>query len=130
MNPIEELEIFDCPICHGTGVIEEENGWCLYVECLDCYSHTAELPYHNEEERQQAAQQAYQQSQQQATAPAPQPAAQQPQPETERPFVVKGEQETERSQQAKPVLNFQVPRQPRQTVQGQDITIPDFLKRR
>ena len=80
--------------------------------------------------QQQAAQQAYQQSQQQAAAPAPQPAAQQPQPETERPFVVKGEQETERSQQAKPVLNFQVPRQPRQTVQGQDITIPDFLKRR
>ncbi|MBR3262491.1 MAG: cell division protein FtsZ [Lachnospiraceae bacterium] len=80
--------------------------------------------------QQQAAQQAYQQPQQQATAPAPQPAAQQPQPETERPFVVKGEQETERSQQAKPVLNFQVPRQPRQTVQGQDITIPDFLKRR
>ncbi len=77
--------------------------------------------------QQQAAQQAYQQ---QAAAPAPQPAAQQPQPETERPFVVKGEQETERSQQAKPVLNFQVPRQPRQTVQGQDITIPDFLKRR
>ena len=80
--------------------------------------------------QQQAAQQAYQQPQQQATAPAPQPATQQPQPETERPFVVKGEQETERSQQAKPVLNFQVPRQPRQTVQGQDITIPDFLKRR
>ncbi len=80
--------------------------------------------------QQQAAQQAYQQSQQQATAPAPQPAAQQPQPETERPFVVKGEQEAERPQQAKPVLNFQVPRQPRQTVQGQDITIPDFLKRR
>ena len=43
---------------------------------------------------------------------------------------VKGEQEAERPQQAKPVLNFQVPRQPRQTVQGQDITIPDFLKRR
>ena len=80
--------------------------------------------------QQQAAQQAYQQPQQQAAAPAPQPAAQQPQPETERSFVVKGEQETERSQQAKPVLNFQVPRQPRQTVQGQDITIPDFLKRR
>ncbi|MBR3361717.1 MAG: cell division protein FtsZ [Lachnospiraceae bacterium] len=80
--------------------------------------------------QQQAAQQAYQQPQQQAAAPAPQQATQQPQPETERPFVVKGEQETERSQQAKPVLNFQVPRQPRQTVQGQDITIPDFLKRR
>ena len=84
----------------------------------------------NRNRPQQAAQQVYQQPQQQAAAPAPQPAAQQPQPETERPFVVKGEQETERPQQAKPVLNFQVPRQPRQTVQGQDITIPDFLKRR
>ena len=80
--------------------------------------------------QQQAAQQVYQQPQQPAAAPAPQQAAQQPQPETERPFVVKGEQEAERPQQAKPVLNFQVPRQQRQTVQGQDITIPDFLKRR
>ena len=83
----------------------------------------------NRNRPQPAAQQAYQQPQQ-AAAPAPQPAAQQPQPETERPFVVKGEHEAERPQQAKPVLNFQVPRQPRQTVQGQDITIPDFLKRR
>lgn len=84
----------------------------------------------NRNRPQPAAQQVYQQPQQQAAAPAPQQAAQQPQPETERPFVVKGEQEAERPQQAKPVLNFQVPRQPRQTVQGQDITIPDFLKRR
>ncbi len=83
----------------------------------------------NRNRPQPAAQQAFQQQpQQQAAAPAPQQAAQQP--ETERPFVVKGEQEAERNQQAKPVLNFQVPRQPRQTVQGQDITIPDFLKRR
>lgn len=81
----------------------------------------------NRNRPQPAAQQAFQQQPQQA-APAQQPAAQQP--ETERPFVVKGEQEAERGQQAKPVLNFQVPRQPRQTVQGQDITIPDFLKRR
>ena len=62
---------------------------------------------------------------------------QQAQVEPERPFVVKGEQqapaEPERvrpQQQSKPVLNFQVPRQPKTTVQEQDITIPDFLKRR
>ena len=61
----------------------------------------------------------------------------QAQVEAERPFVVKGEQqaaaEPERAkpqQQSKPVLNFQVPRQPKTTVQEQDITIPDFLKRR
>lgn len=82
--------------------------------------------------QQNAAQQVYQQQPQQQ-APAPQQQAPAPQqPETERPFVVKGEtaEQPERTQQAKPVLNFQVPRQPRTTVQGQDITIPDFLKRR
>ena len=62
---------------------------------------------------------------------------QQAQVEPERPFVVKGEQQaqaeperTRPQQQSKPVLNFQVPRQPKTTVQEQDITIPDFLKRR
>ena len=38
--------------------MQEENGWCLYVECLDCGCHTAELSFSNEEERQTAAQQA------------------------------------------------------------------------
>lgn len=32
MNPFEEIELQDCPCCHGTGVIEEEGGWCLYVQ--------------------------------------------------------------------------------------------------
>ena len=31
---------------------------------------------------------------------------------------------------AKPGLNFNVPRQPKQTVQEQDIRIPDFLKKK
>ena len=35
MNPFEEIELQDCPCCHGTGVIEEEGGWCLYVQCVD-----------------------------------------------------------------------------------------------
>ena len=86
----------------------------------------------NRNRPQASVQQAFQQQPQQqpAQAPAKERAAA-PQPETERPFVVKGETaEQERAPQSKPVLNFQVPRQPRQTVQGQDITIPDFLKRR
>ena len=48
----EDLELFDCPLCHGPGLLEEENGWCLYVQCLDCGCHTAALSYNSEEERQ------------------------------------------------------------------------------
>lgn len=58
MNPFEELDVFDCPVCHGPGLIQEENGWCLYVECLDCGTHTAELSYQSEEERMKVAKQA------------------------------------------------------------------------
>lgn len=58
MDIYKDIELFDCPICHGTGVLEEENGWCVYVTCLDCGSHTAELPYGSEEERLQMAKQA------------------------------------------------------------------------
>ena len=57
MQPFEDLELLDCPICHGPGRIEEENGWCLYVQCLDCGCHTAALTYNSEEERQTAARQ-------------------------------------------------------------------------
>ena len=55
MNPFDEIELQDCPYCQGTGVIEEEGGWCLYVQCVDCGRHTAELSYNNEEERMDAA---------------------------------------------------------------------------
>ena len=58
LQSFEDVELFDCPLCHGSGLIEEENGWCLYVQCLDCGCHTAELSYNNEEERQAAARQA------------------------------------------------------------------------
>ena len=36
MNPIYEIELEDCPFCGGPGVMQEENGWCVYVECPDC----------------------------------------------------------------------------------------------
>ena len=55
MDLFDEIELFDCPQCHGPGLMQEENGWCLYVECLDCGCHTAELSYKNEEERLEAA---------------------------------------------------------------------------
>ncbi|MBE6919396.1 MAG: hypothetical protein E7469_06910 [Ruminococcaceae bacterium] len=55
---IHELELFECPVCRGPGLMEEEEGWCLYVTCLDCGSHTAEIPYSNDEERLDAARRA------------------------------------------------------------------------
>ena len=60
MHDFDDIELFDCPRCHGPGLIQEENGWCLYVECLDCGCHTAELSYSNEEERMDAARRAAQ----------------------------------------------------------------------
>ena len=56
MLDLHDIELFDCPICQGPGLMQEENGWCLYVECLDCGCHSAELTYKNEEERMAAAQ--------------------------------------------------------------------------
>ena len=58
MDIIDSIEIFECPLCQGGAILEEENGWCLYVTCLDCGCHTAEIPFRNEEERIQAARQA------------------------------------------------------------------------
>lgn len=54
MDKLSEIELFDCPICHGAGLLEDENGWCVYASCLDCGCHTAEFPYNNEEERLEA----------------------------------------------------------------------------
>ena len=58
MVPFEEIELQDCPYCGGAGCFEEEGGWCLYIQCLDCGAHTAELSYNNETERLEAAQRA------------------------------------------------------------------------
>jgi len=58
MDILEHLDVFDCPLCGGPGLLEEENGWCLYVTCLDCGCHTAALPFHSEEERTRVAEQA------------------------------------------------------------------------
>ena len=59
MDILDELELFDCPLCHGAGLLEEENGWCAYVTCMDCGCHTAEVPYQNAEQREQAIRRVY-----------------------------------------------------------------------
>ena len=51
MENKEITELLDCPLCQGPALLKEEEGWCVYVTCLDCGCHTAEVPYRNEEER-------------------------------------------------------------------------------
>ncbi len=55
MDPFEEIDLQDCPYCGSVGCFEEEGGWCVYVQCVDCGAHTAELSYKNEAERLDAA---------------------------------------------------------------------------
>ncbi len=55
MDHFDDIDLADCPCCRGVGSIEEEGGWCVYVQCLDCGAHTAELSFKNEDERRQAA---------------------------------------------------------------------------
>ena len=53
-----EIDLEDCPLCRGPGVLEEEAGWCVYVTCLDCGCRTAELSFSTPEERAAAAKKA------------------------------------------------------------------------
>ena len=50
MELYEQIELQECPICGGAGLMEEENGWCFYAACLDCGAHTAELAHDAEDE--------------------------------------------------------------------------------
>ena len=58
MNIHEELELQECPFCGGAGLLEEENGWCWYVMCMDCGAHTASFEYKTPAERPEAARKA------------------------------------------------------------------------
>lgn len=58
MDPFEHVELQDCPICHGPALGQEEGGWCVYVECMDCGCHTGEYPYGKEQSLEKAVEQA------------------------------------------------------------------------
>ena len=58
MDRFDGIDLADCPCCGNVGSIEEEGGWCLYVQCGYCGAHTAELSYKNEAERLDAARKA------------------------------------------------------------------------
>ena len=55
MDHFDGINLQDCPCCGSVGSMEEEGGWCVYVQCLDCGAHTAEVSYKNEAERLEAA---------------------------------------------------------------------------
>ena len=58
MDIHREIELQDCPFCGGAGLLEEENGWCWYVMCMDCGAQTASFPYNTPAERPGAARKA------------------------------------------------------------------------
>ncbi len=45
MDGLENIYLEDCPCCGGVGSIEEEGGWCVYIQCLDCGAHTSAISY-------------------------------------------------------------------------------------
>ena len=50
------IELEECPICRGAGMITHEGGWSVQVECCDCSAHTVFVEYNNEQERREAEQ--------------------------------------------------------------------------
>ena len=57
-NIYEEIELSGCPFCGGAGCLDDGNGWCWTVTCMDCGSQTGEFAYSNPEERVTAARRA------------------------------------------------------------------------
>ena len=45
------IELEECPVCRGNGVISHEGGWNVQVECSMCGSHTVYVEYENEEDK-------------------------------------------------------------------------------
>ena len=56
MDKKELIELEECPICRGAGMITHEGGWNVQVECCDCSAHTVFVEYSNESEKQEAEQ--------------------------------------------------------------------------
>ena len=55
MDPIFEIELEECPVCRGAGVMQDEQGWSVSVSCMDCGAETAHAEYRTPEQRLEAA---------------------------------------------------------------------------
>ena len=51
MENKEILELEECPICRGAGMLMHEGGWNVQVECCDCSAHTVFVEYNTPEEK-------------------------------------------------------------------------------
>ena len=45
------IELEECPVCRGNGIISHEGGWNVQIECAMCGSHTVYVEYENDEEK-------------------------------------------------------------------------------
>ena len=54
MENKELIELEECPICRGPGMVLHEGGWSVQVECVDCSAHTVYVEYANEQEKLEA----------------------------------------------------------------------------
>lgn len=48
------IELEECPICRGAGMLVHEGDWCVQVECVDCSAHTVYVEYESTEEKLEA----------------------------------------------------------------------------
>ncbi len=54
MEKKDLIELEECPVCRGPGMILHEGGWNVQVECADCSAHTVFVEYSSEEEKLEA----------------------------------------------------------------------------
>ena len=45
-DPIYDIELEDCPICRGAGLIQDEQGSSVSVVCMGCGAETARKVVH------------------------------------------------------------------------------------
>lgn len=55
MDIYEKIELHECPYCGGAGLLDDGNGWCWTVTCMDCGAQTGEFAFKNEKDRDEAA---------------------------------------------------------------------------
>jgi len=48
------IQLEECPVCRGPGLITHDGGWNVQIECADCSAHTVYIEYKNEDEKQEA----------------------------------------------------------------------------
>ena len=49
------VEIYECPLCGGAGILEEDCGSSYYVTCLECGCHSVNIDFKSDDDRLDAA---------------------------------------------------------------------------